>query len=229
MSMEELQKDIAEFSKLINEAERSRVRNVLVAAKADAEKEIVNLEIKVKIAEERKANGAGLLSKRYLVELSEYAWDQSDKFVKLFVTLDGVKNIDESNVGVTFSERSMVLHVSDLNGKDYGLTINNLLEKIVAEKSYLKVKTDMIALYLKKAVEGKHWECLTSIQKRIKQKSDEEFKNIGNDSSPEDGLVNIMKRMYNSGDTKTKQMIAKAWTESQQKAHMGMGGLQDGI
>lgn len=157
---------------------------------------------------------------RYLVELNEYAWDQSDKFVKLFVTLEGVQNIDESNVVVTFNENSMVLHVSDLNGKDYGLTINNLLDNINVEKSYRKVKQGMVSIYMNKNKEGKHWDHLTTIQKRLKQKSDDEFKNI-DDANPENALVNIMKKMYNSGDSKTKQMIAKAWTEGQQKAHLG--------
>ncbi|XP_004535062.1 calcyclin-binding protein [Ceratitis capitata] len=217
MSFEELLQDAGELSKFLGEATRPRVRNILLQAKAEVEKEIVNLEMKSRIAAEKKANATS--TKRYLVELNEYAWDQSDKFVKLFVTLEGVQNIDESNVVVTFNENSVVLHVSDLNGKDYGLTINNLLDSINVEKSYRKVKNDMVAIYMKKNTEAKHWDHLTTIQKRLKQKMDDELKN--EDSSPENALVNIMKKMYNSGDSKTKQMIAKAWTEGQQKAHLG--------
>uniref|UniRef100_W8BVQ8 Calcyclin-binding protein n=1 Tax=Ceratitis capitata TaxID=7213 RepID=W8BVQ8_CERCA len=217
MSFEELLQDAGELSKFLGEATRPRVRNILLQAKAEVEKEIVNLEMKSRIAAEKKANAT--TTKRYLVELNEYAWDQSDKFVKLFVTLEGVQNIDESNVVVTFNENSVVLHVSDLNGKDYGLTINNLLDSINVEKSYRKVKNDMVAIYMKKNTEAKHWDHLTTIQKRLKQKMDDELKN--EDSSPENALVNIMKKMYNSGDSKTKQMIAKAWTEGQQKAHLG--------
>ncbi|XP_011201500.1 calcyclin-binding protein [Bactrocera neohumeralis] len=218
MSFEELLQDAGELSRFLGEATRPRVRNVLLQAKAEVEKEIVNLEMKQRIAAEKKAVGA--TPRRYLVELNEYAWDQSDKFVKLFVTLEGVQNIDESNVVATFNENSMVLHVSDLNGKDYGLTINNLLDSINVEKSYRKVKQGMVAIYMKKNNEGKHWDHLTTIQKRLKQKLDDEFKS-SDDGNPENALVNIMKKMYNSGDSKTKQMIAKAWTEGQQKAHLG--------
>ncbi|XP_036319676.1 calcyclin-binding protein [Rhagoletis pomonella] len=219
MSMQELVQDVEEVTKLLGEVTRPRIRNVLLTAKAEIEKEIVNLEMKEHFASQKKASGEDAKPKRYLVELTEYAWDQSDKFVKLFVTLDGVQNIDKANVGVTFNENSMVLHVSDLNGKDYGLTINNLLEGINIEKSYCKVKTDMVAIYMKKNNEGKCWDHLTRIQKRLKEKVDAEFKN-SDDTSPENALVNIMKKMYNSGDSKTKQMIAKAWTEGQQKAHL---------
>jgi len=94
------------------------------------------------------------------------------------------------------------------------------------EKSYRKIKTNTVAIYLKKVKEDEHWDVLTAIQKRLKQKQDSE---LSKDSdNPESALVNIMKKMYNEGDSKTKQMIAKAWTESQDKAKFGKetgGGL----
>lgn len=122
---------------------------------------------------------------------------------------------------VNYTESSLQLHVRDLNGKDFGLSVNNLLHRIDVEKSYRKIKTDMVAIYLKKAKEGENWDVLTAIQKRLKQKQDTE---MGKDSdNAESALVNIMKKMYNDGDSKTKQMIAKAWTESQDKAKMGQG------
>lgn len=153
---------------------------------------------------------------RYYTELNEYAWDQSDKFIKLFVTLDGVQNLDESAVSMKCTDRSMKLHIENLNGKDYGMTINNLLEAIDVEKSYRKLKTGMVNIYLKKQKEGVKWSCLTAIQKRIKDKEDTDMKS--DPENPQDALVNIMKKMYQKGDTQTKQMIAKAWTESQEKA-----------
>lgn len=40
---------------------------------------------------------------------------------------------------------------------------------------------------------------------------------------PSAGLMNIMKKMYQSGDAETKRMISKAWTEgAEKKAEMGM-------
>lgn len=162
---------------------------------------------------------------RYLHELTDYGWDQSSKFVKLFITLNGVQNCAEEAVTVKYADHSLQLHVSDLNGKDFGLTVNNLLYAIDIEKSYRKLKTDMVAIYLKKVEEGQSWDVLTSIQKRLKQKQDNEL--AKESENPEGALVNIMKKMYNSGNSKTKQMIAKAWTESQDKARFGseVGGL----
>ncbi|KAH8362613.1 hypothetical protein KR200_004502, partial [Drosophila serrata] len=219
LSPPQLKNDVAELTAFLEQAKSVRVRGVLTAAKAEAEREIVNLEMKARIAAEREATGTE--AKRYLHELTDYGWDQSPKFVKLFITLNGVQGCTEEDVTVNYTENSMQLHVRNLNGKDFGLSVNNLLHGIDVSKSYRKIKTDMVAIYLKKAKEGENWEVLTSIQKRLKQKQDTE---MGKDSdNAESALVNIMKKMYNDGDSKTKQMIAKAWTESQDKAKMGGG------
>lgn len=96
--------------------------------------------------------------KRYEVELTNYAWDQSDKYLKLFVTLDGVQSVGESNVCCNFAENSVCLLVNGLADKNYKLIIKNLLEPIDIEKSYRKVKTNMVAIYAKKRKEGKELE-----------------------------------------------------------------------
>ncbi|EDX17268.1 calcyclin-binding protein [Drosophila simulans] len=218
MSLEQLKSDVAELAAFLQQAKGARVKDVLTTAKAAAEREIVNLEMKAKIAAERQANGA-TDAKRYLHELTDYGWDQSAKFVKLFISLNGVQGCTEENVTVTYTPSSLQLHVRDLQGKDFGLTVNNLLHSINVEKSYRKIKTDMVAIYLKKVKEDEHWDVLTAIQKRLKQKKDSEMSKDGD--NPESALVNIMKKMYNDGDSKTKQMIAKAWTESQDKVKLG--------
>lgn len=95
-------------------------------------------------------------TKRYECEITNYAWDQSDKFVKLFVVLNGVQNLGEDNVAVTFTENSVHLKITGLDNKDHVFAINNLLNSIDVTKSYRKVKTDTIAIYAKKSQEGKH-------------------------------------------------------------------------
>ncbi|XP_062140620.1 calcyclin-binding protein [Drosophila sulfurigaster albostrigata] len=237
MSLEQLKADSSEFGALLEQAKGARVKAALTQAKAEVDREIINLEIKARLAAERQASGgtAGSDTKRYLHELTDYGWDQSAKFVKLFITLNGVQQCQEDAVTVNYTEHSLQLHVRDLNGKDFGLSVNNLLFAIDVAKSYRKIKTDMVAIYLKKAEEGQNWDVLTSIQKRLKQKADNEL--AKDNANPEEALVNIMKKMYNSGDSKTKQVIAKAWTESQEKARFGpdansgpgggLGGLGD--
>lgn len=99
----------------------------------------------------RTANNEG---KRYECELKNYAWDQSDKFVKFFISLDGVQDATEENVVVTFTPNSILLKVINVHNKDHKFEVKNLLHEINLEHSYRKIKTNSVAVYAKKAVEG---------------------------------------------------------------------------
>lgn len=163
-----------------------------------------------------------IISYRYFIELTEFAWDQSEKFVKLFVNLEGVQNLDQNALKVTFKDTSVDIFVSDWNGKDCGMTINNLLHCIIKDTSFYKVKTGLIAIYLKKKAEGLHWSHLTKSEKRLKDKQEVMKEEMDSDSNNVDGaMLKIMKKLYQSGDAQTKQLIAKTWTESIQKVHEG--------
>lgn len=156
--------------------------------------------------------------RRYQVELKEYAWDQSEKFIKIFVTVNGVQQVPEDNVNVEFTENSFQLVISDLNNKDYIFVVNNLLNPIDSEKSYRRVKSDMVAIYLAKQGPAK-WAHLTLTAKRLQDLKDERLAGGKKASSddPSSGLMNIMQQLYDSGDPDTKRMINKAWHESQNK------------
>lgn len=69
------------------------------------------------------------------------AWDQSDKFVKFYVTLQNVHHIPAESVKCIFTSKSLELKVNNLENKDYALRIKNLLNTIDPEKSSWKVKT----------------------------------------------------------------------------------------
>lgn len=68
-------------------------------------------------------------------------WDQSDKYIKVFVTLKNVQSIPKEQVYCKLTDRSMELHVENLENKDYLLVINKLLEPISVEDSHWKQKT----------------------------------------------------------------------------------------
>lgn len=68
-------------------------------------------------------------------------------------------------------------------------------------------------------VSGKNWSHLTITEKRLAdlKKTELETDMAANKDDPSAGLMNIMKSMYEKGDPETKRMIAKAWTEGQEK------------
>ncbi|NXL79926.1 CYBP protein, partial [Leptocoma aspasia] len=211
--LNQLQKDLEEVKELLTNATRKRVRDVLVAEKQKLELEIKNQPLpKPKdVAEEEKSSLGG-----YTVKINNYGWDQSDKFVKIYISLNGVQKLPAENVQVNFTERSFDLLVKNLNGKNYTMTFNNLLKPISVEGSSRKIKTDMILVMCKKKREEK-WDCLTQVEKESKEKEKAAY----DTADPSEGLMNILKKMYAEGDDEMKRTINKAWVESREKQYKG--------
>ncbi|XP_070797031.1 calcyclin-binding protein [Pituophis catenifer annectens] len=208
--MEELQKDLEEVKELLKMTTRKRVYDFLLAEKNKIEREIKNwqpLKLKAEGSEEEKPTVTG-----YTVKINNYAWDQSDKFVKIYVTLSGVQHLPAENIQVHFTESSFHLLVKNLNNKNYTMTFNNLLKPILAKSSSWKIKTDMILILCKKQQEEK-WECLTQVEKETKEKEKASY----DTSDPSEGLMNLLKKMYAEGDDEMKRTINKAWVESREK------------
>lgn len=61
---------------------------------------------------------------------------------------------------------------------------------------------------------------MTQTEKRLKDEKNKTFEQDKDASSkdPMGGLMDIMKKMYESGDPEMKRTIAKAWTEGQDKS-----------
>lgn len=130
-------------------AQKTAIEREIAASK----KEIERLE---RVAQNR-ASASSEAPKRFEFELTNYAWDQSDKFIKIFLSVDGVQNTAEENVIVEFAEKSITSKIGGVDNKDYKFAVNNLLFAIDVEKSYRKIKTNAIAIYAKKLEES---ECL---------------------------------------------------------------------
>lgn len=223
--MSQLNLDLEELRRLAEGAQRTRVKQIL---SIDIRKLETDLQYqKDLLVTKEKEQSAGETSKkpapvpgdvkRYRIELKEYAWDQSDKFIKLFVTLNEVQQVPEDNVNVEFTSNSFNVLVSNLNNKDYVFTVNHLLNEIDPAKSYRKVKSDMVAIYLAK-VKSTKWAHLTLTAKRLQDMKDERIsKSTKETEDPSAGLMKMMQQLYDSGDSETKRMINKVWHESQNK------------
>lgn len=156
--MLQLTLDIAELDSIVNQLKRQRNIDAISLQKKRLETELSNLRSQL-AAEQKPANAVtstatNITPKRYESEITNYAWDQSDKFVKFFIGLDGVHNASEENIVVTFTTNSILLKALDIQNKDYKFEVNSLLYEIDVEKSYRKIKTNSIAIYAKKAAEG---------------------------------------------------------------------------
>lgn len=215
--LNELKKDRDEIQSLLSTSARPRVKKLLQNELSLVEREIASAENPAegepcaKVDEEKKP--AAKKPQVSLTKITSYAWDQSPKFVKIYITLPEVESLPEGNVSSKFTSNSIELKVVGLKGKNYQFQIVNLLHPILPESSSVKVKTGKLSILLKKEKE-ENWSCLTVAENLKNTKQTPKF-----DENKEagEGIMDLMRKMYDEGDDEMKRTIAKAWTESREK------------
>uniref|UniRef100_A0A0P5A3G8 Calcyclin-binding protein n=1 Tax=Daphnia magna TaxID=35525 RepID=A0A0P5A3G8_9CRUS len=211
-TIDELRADVDELKKLTDLATRQSVKDVLGLETRRLETEI-SLQLKDNMfnLETKPVAQAASAVRCYEVKLTNYAWDQSDKFFKLFVTLPDVQTLPAENVACTFGNRSLDLLVKELNGKNYSLVIKNLAEVIDASKSHWKVKSDSVVVFLAK-LNPITWQAVTMEEKKIKESKAPKF-DASSADDPQASMMNMMKQLYQEGDDDMKRQIAKSFAE----------------
>lgn len=213
---DEIKLDIDDLNSLLEQAQRQRSKDLISIEirRLQTEFDILTNKTEVKVTPSVQRSGP----KVYEVKLNNYGWDQTDKFMKIYVTLKNVHTLPKEAVTCNFTDRSMDLRVLGLDSKNYHLPIINLCEEIDTEKSNFKVKTDLVAILLAKKMPV-NWSHVTGVEKRIKESKAPLVPEGQEDDlkDPGSSLMSMMKKMYQDGDDDMKKTIAKAWCESQDK------------
>jgi calcyclin binding protein len=225
--------DIEELAKLQQLAERPRVKEILaaeieklkspeVALKPQAVSKEVNDTPAASVAAAASIVPAVVTSgvtkstvvPKYYKDITTYAWDQSEKYLKVYVTVNGVQKLSKENITTEFKNKSFRLRVENLDNSNYQCHVAFLWDDIVPSDSYYKVKTDSILLMLKKAQERKTWAYVTEREDKKKKTSKADEKK---EKDPNEGLMDMLKQMYEDGDDEMKRTIAKSFSESKTK------------
>ena len=167
------------------------------------------------------------------VVVTNYMWDQSNDFIKIYIEIDKNCSINSNEIQINYPNKRSV---SVVFGK-YKFTKSKLFDEIDSEKSYHKLTTSgRLIIYLKKT-SSKHWSSIEEKDNQIKKTFDDNKQDATDD--PSTGLMKLMvlllslvltfnyfiylsidiqKQMYDEGDDDMKRNIAKSWYESRQKA-----------
>jgi len=222
-SLEELIKDLEEFQRLLSETSRPRAKKILTTEIQKIEKEIDTLKKLAAAASAAPAPSSVTAGSNLLPtsKITTYAWDQSDKFLKLYVTVPGTSPGQEDRIRFDVQAKSLDLHAEDIEGKNYFFTVKGLLLPIEADGSSFKVKKGEILLMLKKKDVGKTWPCVTETEMQNKEQNKPK---VPDSADPNASLMSMMKQMYDDGDDEAKRTIKKAWMEAQDKKKSGTPG-----
>ncbi|CAF1265931.1 unnamed protein product [Adineta steineri] len=234
--IQEITSDVDEIKQFISQSNRSRVKQFLEVQQRRFETELITLKEKKEqtnatTTTEKKpsttaSSSTTTATRSYTKEISLYAWDQSDKFVKMYIqNLDGVGDLPSEQIRCSFENRGFSLEINNLKNINYVFKRGRLLNEIKPEQSSFKVKKDMIILSLAKT-ESKNWECVFREESKAPEKP---LPKMDEGKDPGDSLMQLMKNMYETGDDEMKRTIAKAWTESREKMNTGGGGGGDDL
>ena len=212
--VQELKETRDEIQSLLSTATRTRVKKILQDELERVEREIEKEEKGgMTSAEKEVRKPTSKKPQVSLTKITSYAWDQSPKYVKIYISLPEVETLPEENVYSKFTSKSLELKVLGLKGKNYHFQMIHLLHPILPESSSVKVKSGRVTLLLKKD-KDENWACLTVTEnlKNVKQQP-----KFDESKDPGDGIMDLMRKMYDDGDDEMKRTIAKAWTESREK------------
>lgn len=210
--VQELKDTRDEIQSLLSTATRPRVKKLLQDELVLVEREIKSEEKLTEHPNEAEKKPTVKKLQVALIKITSYAWDQSSKFVKIYITLPEVETLPEGNVSSKFTSSSLELKVLGLKGKNYQFQMVNLLHPIVPESSSVKVKTGKLSILLNKSKE-ENWSCLTVAE----NKNTKQQPKLDDNKDPGEGIMDLMRKMYDEGDDEMKRTIAKAWTESREK------------
>lgn len=226
-SVDELTSDCTELQSFLKSASRSNVRKLLASEITMLQKKIHQLQEDSVKKETTNGNTEKVSSKEnqavrvFTKKIESYGWDQNDKTVKIYVTLEGIEKVPKENIQLEVKLDSFEFKVSNMDGKNYSLSITKLLEEIDPALSSHKVKSGNVIILLKKKV-ANNWTALTDKEKKV---IEEKTPKIDKDENPQAGIMKMMKQMYDDGDDEMKRTIAKAWTESRDKQATGENPL----
>lgn len=199
---------------MIENAKHPAIKDLLTnaLAKSTLSGAVQEVQVQKPIKHQQKAKDSTGFSK-----ITNYAWEDSGKFVKLYITsLPGIEEVTSEKVNIDFKPSIMELEVRDLKKKGYILVIQNLFGTIKPEESSIKVRKGSIIISLKKE-ENITWTCLTATEKQLKEARQPKTPKMKEGQDPGASIMELMKNMYQEGDDDMKRTIAKAWTESQEK------------
>ena len=200
---------LADLKSLLSQAKRPTSRALLEGA----------------IAKQHAAAAASAPLARQLVApapafslISRYAWDQSKKFVKVYVTIPGVEEVPDERVRFDVANgTSLTLEVLGLPPPaappNARLSLRALHSPVLAEQcSWTRKADSMVLVKLRKAVDGDEWGSLDdSAVQQAKKKAKDLEDNKGKSTAE------LLGQMYANADEEGKASLTAAWEAGRSK------------
>jgi calcyclin binding protein len=151
-------------------------------------------------------------------KISRYAWDQSKKFVKVYVTLPGVEKVPDENISLqvqdgtalTFQVLGLPPPAAPPNARLACHRLYGMVDE--SQCTWVRKADSMVLLKLRKATEDEEWGSLDdSARVAAKRKEDKLEANKGKSTQQ------LLSEMYADADEDGKASLAAAWEAGRSK------------
>lgn len=221
--MEQLQAELADFTAAKANATTTRLQALLDIHLKEIQRAIRDKETQAAAAQAAAtaapAPVAGVAAPLAYQTIQSYGWDETDKAVKLYISLPGCGAIQQSECSIVLTPTSMRFCLNN-PATPRQLYLTPLCKEIITTTTVatmVKCKTNDVVVTLTKKDVGKWWNLLEKASAAKKSATPDAAED------PSAGLMKVMKQMYDDGDEEMKRTIGKAWAESREKQNAGLG------
>lgn len=99
--------------------------------------------------------------------IDTYDWNQTSKFLKLYLTVPGLTADDHDRVTYSFSDRGVDLRLNDVAGNNFKFVEENLSHRIKPKESRFKVQDDVMVLFMAKSDPKLRWGDVSTSRKNV--------------------------------------------------------------
>ena len=149
-------------------------------------------------------------------ELNSYSWDQSKKFVRVYVPYDGIKALCEAGKATVeheFCIRSFRLTIVDKTKGSFSMCVPSLCFGIHKNKCKISIKTDMVVLKLCKSCDSEVWNDLTDAKKKKETARQKRLNTKLKNATTSD----LLRDMFLHADDETRKKLQAAWHKGRAK------------
>jgi len=154
---------------------------------------------------------------------SRYSWDQSAKWVKVYLTVDGLEGVCDEKISAIFEDEALRLEIVGLGVMPHNrrLALSVLGGRVLPDDCrWIRKPPDTILLKMRKATDGEEWASLdNSAAKKAKEHQEKVEANKGKSTAE------LLSQMYAEADEDGKAALSKAWEEGREKREAKKKGL----
>jgi len=162
----------------------------------------------------RVAPAAPAIAAKPFVSFPRYSWDQSSKWVKVYLTVDRISDVPDEQISASFESDALCLEITMLPqpppNRRLAISLGGSVDP--EQCKWVRKPPDMLLVKMRKATDGHEWKSLDdSISKKEREKE------ARLEENKHKSTAELLSQMYSEADEDGKAALSKAWEDGREK------------